>query len=55
MSENVLPIFSYRNFMVSSLIFMSLSHYEFILVYGVRVCSNFIDLHVAVQLSGKGF
>ena len=30
--------------------FMSLSHFEFI-VYGVRVCSTFIDLHVAVQLS----
>ena len=27
-----------------------LIHFEFIFVYGVRVCSNFIDLHVAVQL-----
>ena len=33
------------------LYFKSLSHFEFIFVYGVRVCSNFIDLHVAVQLS----
>ena len=37
--------------MVSCLIFKSLSHFEFIFVYGMRVCSNFIDLHVAVQLS----
>ena len=29
----------------------SLSHFQFIFVYGVRVCSNFIDLHVALQLS----
>ena len=32
------------------LIFKSLRHFEFIL-YGVRVCSNFIDLHAAVQVS----
>ena len=32
--------------MVSYLIFKSLSHCEF--VYGVRNCSNFIDLHAAV-------
>jgi len=31
MSENVLPTFSSRNFMVSCLIFKSLSHFEFIL------------------------
>ena len=36
--------------MVSCLIFKSLSHLEFIFVYGVRVCSNFIDLHGAAQL-----
>ena len=51
MSENVLPVLSSRSFMVSCLMFKSLSHFEFIFVYGVRVCSNFIDLHVAVQLS----
>ena len=39
-----------RSFMVSCLIFKSLSHFEFIFVYSVMVCSNFIDLHVAVQL-----
>ena len=51
MSGNVLPMFSSRSFMVSCLIFRPLSHFEFIFVYGVRVCSNFTDLHVAVQLS----
>ena len=37
--------------MVSCLIFKSLSHFEFIFVHGMKVCSNFIDLHAAVQLS----
>ena len=37
--------------MVSCLILTSLSHLECISVQNVRVCSNFIDLHVAVQLS----
>ena len=37
--------------MVSCLLLKSLSHFKFIFVYGVRVCSNFIDLHAAVQLS----
>ena len=37
--------------MVSCLIFKSLSCFEFIFVYGVRECSNFIGLHAAVQLS----
>ena len=32
--------------MVSCLIFKSLSHFELIFVYGVRVCSVFTDLHV---------
>ena len=39
------------SFMVSCFVFKSLSHFEFIFVYGVRVCSKFIDLYVAVQLS----
>ena len=37
--------------MVSCLTFMSLNHFEFIFVYGMGECSNFIDLYVAVQLS----
>ena len=51
MSENVLPMFSSRSFMVSCHIFKSLSRIEFIFMHGVRVCSNFIDLHAAVQHS----
>ena len=51
-SENVLPTFSSQSFMVSYLIFKSLSQFEFVCVCvcvcGVRVYSNFIDLHVAV-------
>ena len=42
---------SSRIFMVSYLMFKSLSHFEFIFVHGVRVCSNFIDLHATIQLS----
>ena len=37
MSENVLPVFSSRSLMVSCLLFKSFSHFEFILVHGVRV------------------
>ena len=44
-------MFSSRSFMVWWLIFKSWSHFEFIFVYDVRVCSDFIDLHVTVQLS----
>ena len=36
MSENVLSMFFSRSFRVSCLIFKSLSHFEFIFVYGVR-------------------
>ena len=42
---------SSKSFIVSSLIFRSLIHFEFIFVYGVREYSNFIRLHVAVQFS----
>ena len=49
--QNVLPMFSCSSCMVSYLIFKSLSHFEFISVYGVRECSNFADLHGSVQLS----
>ena len=48
MSENVLPNFSAKNFMVSSHI---LSHFEFIL----RMFSKFIDLHTAVQFPNTSF
>ena len=49
MSLSVLPMFPYKSFIVSGLTFRSLIHFEFIFVYGVRKCSNFILLYVAVQ------
>ena len=51
MSKSVLPMFSSKNFIVSGLTFRSRIHFEFIFVYGVRECSNFVLLHVAVHLS----
>ena len=36
---SVLPVFSSRGFIVSSLTFRSLIHFEFIFVYSVRECS----------------
>ena len=44
-------MFFSKDFIVSGLPFRSLIHFEFIFVYGVRKCSNFILLHVAVQFS----
>ena len=46
-SECVFP----KSFIVSGLTFRSLTCFEFIFVYGVRKCSNFILLCVAVQFS----
>ena len=44
--------FFFQEFMVSSLTFRSLIHFElFFFVYGVRKSSYFILLHVAVQCS----
>jgi len=51
MSEMVLPMFSSGSYMASGLVFKSLSHSEFIFMYGVRTCSYIIDLYAAVQLS----
>ena len=51
MSESVWPMFSSRSLIVSGLILGSLIHLEFIFVHGVRVCSSFIDVHAAVQVS----
>ena len=44
-------MFSSKGFIFSGLIFRSLIHFEFIFVCGVRKCSYFILLHVAVQFS----
>ena len=48
---SVLPVFSSTHFIVSGLTFRSLIHFEFIFVYSVRKCSNFMFLHIAVQFS----
>ena len=44
-------MFSSKSLIVSGLTFRFLIHLEFIFVYGVRECSNFILLHVAFQFS----
>ena len=51
MSKSVLPMFSSKSFIGSGNTFKSLIHFGFIFVYGVRECSNFILVHVAVQFS----
>ena len=51
MSESVLPMFSSGSFIVSGLMFRSLIHFEFILVFGVRKCSSFILFQVVDQFS----
>ena len=48
-------MFPSKSLMVSGLTFRSLIHVEFIFAYGVRKCSNFILLHVAVQFSQHQF
>ena len=42
-------MFSSKSFIVSDLTFRSLIHVEFVFVYCVRKCSNFVLLHVAIQ------
>ena len=44
-------MFSSKSFIVSGLTFRHLIHFEFIFVYGVRKCSNFILLQVVDQFS----
>ena len=51
MSESVLPMFYPRSCIVSGLTFRSLIHFEFIFVYGVKMCSGFILLKVVDQFS----
>ena len=48
MSKAVLPLFSFRSFIVSGLIFKSLIHFAFVFVYEVRECYNFILILVTV-------
>ena len=49
-SESILPTLSSRSF-IESCFNLCLSHVKFIFIYDVRVCSNLIDLYVAVQPS----
>ena len=51
MAKSVLPVFPSRSLIVSGLIFRNLIHFEFIFVCGIRECSNFTLLLVAVQFS----
>ena len=51
MSWSVLLMFSSKSFKVSGLTFKSLIYFEFIFVYAIRKCSNFILFHVTVQFS----
>ena len=51
MSYSVLSMFSSRSFIASYLTFRSLIHVEFIFLYDVRKCSNFIIFQVVVQYS----
>ena len=46
MSSSVLPMFSSKSLIVFGLTFRSLIHFEFIFLYHVMKCSNFILLHV---------
>ena len=55
MSLSVLPMFSSKSFIVSGLTFRSLIHFEFIFVYGVRKCSNFILFHTFTFFLPFGF
>ena len=51
MLESILPLFSYKSFIVSGLMFRFLIHFKFIFVYGVRKSSSFILLQVVDQFS----
>ena len=44
-----MPIFSSKSFIGPVLIFKSLVHFEFVSVYDVRECSNFLIIPVAVE------
>ena len=50
MSKCVLPMFFSKSFIVSGHMFTFLIHFEFIFVHGVRECSYFILLYVALPV-----
>ena len=49
--QRVFCLFPSKSFMVFSLTFMYLIHFEFIFLFDVRRCPNFILLHLATQFS----
>ena len=49
--KDVFPNFSSKSFIVSTIIFRSLIHFEFTFGYDVRECSKFIFLPIAVKVS----
>ena len=51
MLKSVLPMFLPWSFMVSGLTLRSLIRFQFVFIYGVRKCSNFILLRVTAQFS----
>lgn len=50
MLENSLPLFFPQELHGVMSYIEDFKAFEFIFMYGVRVCSNFTDVHVAVQL-----
>jgi len=48
---NVFPVLSSKSLIVSGLTFRFSIHFEFIFVYSIKECSNFLLLHIAVQFS----
>ena len=48
---SVLPVFSSESFIVFGLVFISLIHFEFIFVYGVRKRTSFSLLQIVDQFS----
>ena len=55
MSKSILPMFSFRSSMVSSLTFRSLIYFEFVFVHCMKICANFILLRVAAQFSSVNY
>ena len=55
MSETVASMLSSRSLMAYGLTYRSLTHFEFIFLYDMGRCSNFILLHVVVQFSQHHF
>ena len=55
MSKSILPVFSFPLgvWELHGLTIRSLIHFEFIFVYDVEECFNFIPLHITGQFSEK--